>query len=1096
MKEKTWTLDWLEDPRVFQVNRLHAHSDHCFYENKPQAGEWDLRLSLNGTWKFAYAENPGLRQADFYQEDYDDFGFGEIQVPGHIQLQGYDKCQYINTMYPWDGHDELRPPHISKTYNPVGSYVKEFTIPEEWEGKRTFISFQGVETAFYVWCNGQFVGYSEDAFTPSEFELTPYLKPVNRLAVEVYKRSSASWIEDQDFFRFSGVFREVYLYAVPDFHVWDVFVKAGLTDDYTAGTLEVELKWSVSERWVSALERQAAEEGIREEEWSVAQNPYGAVLEAQLLDAEGNLVLTFPGGEKRYRGNGAAAWSLLSGKSADGKTLEGGIPGIRPWSADSPDLYTLMITVTDGFTGKRIETVTQKVGFRRFEMKDGVMCLNGKRIIFKGINRHEFDLRRGRAVTEEDMLWDIRFMKRHNINAVRTCHYPNQSRWYELCDRYGIYLMDEANLESHGSWQKMGACEPSWNVPGSLPEWKECVVDRARSMLERDKNHPSVLIWSCGNESYAGEDILAMSEFFHKRDSSRLVHYEGVFWNREFDRISDMESRMYAKPAEVEAYLQSNPQKPYLSCEYMHAMGNSLGGMKKYTDLERYDQYQGGFIWDYIDQSLVKIDCDGREIHGYGGDFTDRPTDYQFCGNGIVYCDRTVSPKAQEVKYLYQDLKLSADRSKVVIRNESRFADTSRYQFWYQLVREGRLVYEAEFSADVPAMEERTFFLEELGIQVRPQKSGTSNKEDGCEYTYRVRALLKEAALWAEAGYEVAFGETTELVEAGRRSEAVLESAPGTGSGRRAAGLRIVRGDVNFGVHGDDFTVLFSRQEGGIVSLCYDGREWITRPPVPVFWRATTDNDRGNRFSVSSHVWMGAGMFYGYQNTDAVIDEERDSEGRCLAVSVSYTYHLTVSPETAVKVTYRVTPEGRIRAAAHYFGRKGLPELPAFGMRFRLPGRMKAFSWYGYGPEECYIDRMEGAKLGVYTSSPEDNVSPYLMPQECGSRTGCRWLTVEDHKGHGLRFTAVEAVSVPEPEEDGQKRTRASFQASVLPYTAEELELAAHWDELAPAQYTNVCLYSDMRGVGGDDSWGAPVYPEYCVSGEEDHELIFVIEKM
>ncbi len=1074
MMETNWTLDWLEDPEVFQVNRLKAHSDHAYFASKEEMeqGEMKFRSSLNGTWKFSFAENPDLRQKEFYREDFDASGFGEIEVPGHIQLQGYDKCQYTNTIYPWDGHDELRPPHISRRYNPVGSYLKTFVLPKGWEGKRIYISFQGVETAFYLWCNGKFVGYAEDAFTPSEFDLTGFIHDngaVNTLAVEVYKRSSASWIEDQDFFRFSGIFRDVYLYTVPDFHISDMFVKAGLLEDYATGSLTVELETSAAEDW-------AGLDG-------------GAVLAMELLDAQGNLVWRYeeddrPEDKEKYRAENKEEYStenkeedkvenenkgrkkaVLRGNGKLAVTVLEGIPQVHCWSSERPYLYTLLLTVRDVKTGNIMEIIPQKVGFRRFEMINGVMHLNGKRIIFKGINRHEFNVRRGRAITKEDMLWDIQFMKQHNINAVRTCHYPNQTLWYKLCDEYGIYLIDETNMESHGSWQKLNVCEPSWNVPGSKPEWKACVLDRAKSMLERDKNHPSVLIWSCGNESYAGEDILAMTEFFHERDNSRLVHYEGVFWNREFDQISDMESRMYAKPAEIEEYLQSNPKKPYISCEYAHAMGNSLGNLKKYTDLERYAQYQGGFIWDYIDQALIKTDEDGKEIHGYGGDFTDRPTDYNFSGNGIVYCDRTVSPKAAEAKYLYQDLKLSADGTQVVIQNERRFADTSEYAFQYQVYFEGALLQEEEFTAVVPAMTSKTYLLEDLGISLKRRRSG--------EYTYRLSAVLKEEVSWAKAGFIVAYGETTktEAAQVGEIAAHAAETFTAQAAEENKT-FRIVHGDGNLGVHGKDFSVLFSRPAGGIAALRYHGKEWITRPPMPVYWRASTDNDRGNGFDKASQVWFGAGRFSGCTNEGMKVWEE---EGK---VIVSYIYQVNTALPTETRVTYTVTPDGKIHTEAHYLGQKGLPELPVFGMRLRLPGRMKNFSWYGYGPQECYIDRMEGAKLGIYTSAPEDNISPYLVPQECGNHVGCRWLTVQDKDGHGLRFTADEAP----------------FQASVLPYTAEELELAAHWNELASPQYTNVCIYSAMRGVGGDDSWGAPVYPEYCISAEEDQVLRFTIE--
>ena len=555
MKKTEASLTWLSDPEVFEVNRIAAHSDHFFYEKEEEVSlkeRMPLRQYLNGEWRFSYGENPDKRAKDFYREDYDLSHFLRIQVPGHIQTQGYDHMHYINTMYPWDGQEELRPPMVSDDYNPVGSYIKEFELKEELKGKQTFLSFQGVEAAFYVWLNGKFVGYGEDSFTPSEFEVTSFVKEgKNRLAVEVYKRCSGSWLEDQDFWRFSGIFRDVYLYGVPKIHVQDLFLHANLDDSFREGTFSAE--------------------------WEILGREKGAELELVLEDPNGTVLFK----ERRSAENGSISCRNVG--------------TVQPWSGEKPYLYTFFVRIYDR-EGSLVEVVRETAGFRRFEMKDGLMLLNGKRVVFRGINRHEFDYRKGRAIGKEEMLWDIRFMKRHNINAVRTCHYPNQSFWYRLCDEYGIYLIDETNLESHGSWQKLGQCEPSWNVPGNLPQWKEAVLDRARSMLERDKNHPSVVIWSCGNESYAGEDILAMAEFFRQRDPSRLVHYEGCVWNREYEGCTDMESRMYAKPEEIAAYLDSDPSKPYISCEYMHAMGNSCGGMKLYTDLEdRYEKYQGGF---------------------------------------------------------------------------------------------------------------------------------------------------------------------------------------------------------------------------------------------------------------------------------------------------------------------------------------------------------------------------------------------------------------------------------------------------------------------------------------------------------------------
>ena len=1011
MKALQRSLDWLENPEVYAVNREEAHSSHLFYEAEEDiyaGGEMPLKQSLDGTWKFAFASCPNERPAEFYRMDYDCSEFGTIEVPGHIQTQGYDRCQYVNTQYPWDGREELRPPRISHTDNPVGCYVKEFYVNEMLRGKRTYLSFQGVETAFYVWLNGVFIGYSEDSFTPAEFEITGALREgENKLAVEVYKRSSASWLEDQDFWRFSGIFREVYLYAVPRSHVRDYFWKGSLDDTYTDGVfcLEAELQG----------EPCTAELVLEDEE--------GVRLVSETKDS----------GE-------ALVW-------------EGRIKDVRAWSAEEPHLYRLKLYLRDR-DGTLTEVVNEKVGFRRVEMKDGVMCLNGKRIIFRGVNRHEFNIKRGRAVTEEDMLWDIRFLKRCNINAVRTSHYPNQNLWYRLCDEYGIYLIDEANLESHGSWQKLGSCEPSWNVPGSLPEWEACVVDRARSMFERDKNHPSILIWSCGNESYAGENILKMSQFFHEHDDSRLVHYEGVFWNRAYDRISDMESRMYAKPAEIEEYLKDNPQKPYISCEYMHAMGNSCGGMKLYTDLEdKYEKYQGGFIWDYIDQSMLRVNGQGEEVFSYGGDYGDRPTDYEFCGNGIVFADRRETPKAQEVKALYAPLRLTPDRNGVKIENRNLFAGTEDITFVYRVLRDGECIFEKAKKASVPPLGEKYLPL----AWPQPDAPG--------EYVLEVSARTDSRTSWAEAGYETAFGQTA-FVRADEN-----EASDGPGDAQAEKPFEVIHGDVNIGVRGEGFSVIFSRPEGGIASLVYDGEEYITRAPKLTFWRASTDNDRGAGYGFERGLWMTAGMFVRPKSCE--LREEKES------VTVTYTYALPAPVTAEVTAAYTVKGDGSIRTEICYGGQEGLPEMPAFGMEFRLRQKYSRFRYYGMGPEENYRDRAEGARLGIFSGTAQDSLTPYLVPQECGGRTGVRWLEISDGSGSGLRFTA-----------------ETSFEGSVIPYSAYELEAASHREELPPAHYTWLRVLAGQMGVGGDDSWGAPVHPQYLMPADRMWRTVFTIGKI
>ena len=576
--------------------------------------------------------NAASRPAEFYKEGFDYGDFDEIAVPCHIEMAGYDKIHYINTMYPWEGHVYRRPAYSLENraewkgmfsqaaYNPVGSYMKEFDLEEGLLGRRVIICFEGVEQAMYLWLNGSFVGYAEDSFTPSEFDLTPYLKEKgNVLAVEVHKRSSAAFLEDQDFFRFFGIFRNVTLYAKPEMHVEDLWALPELEEGGT-GRLAVELDISM-------------EQGC------------SGKTEIILEDEEGNCLLRY---EMPLAADGID-------KGTHGRMPKKTLGKVIPWENKNPVLYSLLIRLYDE-GDELVEVVPYSIGFRTIEIRDKVIFLNGKRLVINGVNRHEWSAEKGRCIGMEEMRKDMDCLISNHINAVRTCHYPNQMPWYDLCDRNGIYMMAEANLESHGSWQKMGVCEPSWNVPGSLPQWKEAVLDRVKSNFELFKNHVSILFWSLGNESYAGGNIEAMNRYLKEKRDGRLVHYEGVFHNRAYeDTVSDVESRMYAPPEQIREYLENDPKKPFLLCEYMHDMGNSLGGMDSYMKLlDEYEMYQGGFIWDYIDQAiLVEDEVTGRKVLRYGGDFDDRPSDYEFSGNGIVFADRTEKPAMQEVRYYY-----------------------------------------------------------------------------------------------------------------------------------------------------------------------------------------------------------------------------------------------------------------------------------------------------------------------------------------------------------------------------------------------------------------------------------------------------------
>lgn len=662
-------IRWLDDPRVFRVGQSPAHSDHAYYENREslEAGNFTLRQCLDGEWQFCFSVNAGSRPADFYREDYDRTGWDGIPVPMHIEMAGYDKIHYINVVYPWEGKMFRRPACTIEgtwpgeaesgggtaavpggipggngaqtagaaaweengsfsraSYNPVGSYVKVFDLEPALRGKPVKICFEGVEQAMYLWLNGRFIGYAEDSFTPSEFDLTPYIRERgNVLAVEVHKRSTASYLEDQDFFRFFGIFRSVYLYAWPGLHVEDLWAKPRLLGDNISGSLELELRLAA---WGDAAETLST-----------------------AMPSSYRVGITLEDGE------GRPCWSLEVPAARSIHIEPQQVGSVTPWNNHNPCLYRLLLTLL-GPGGEVLELVPCEIGFRRIEIVDKVIMLNGKRLIFTGVNRHEWSAKGGRVITTEDMERDIRVFEDNNINAVRTSHYPNQIPWYGLCDRHGIYMISETNLETHGSWQKPVGDEPSWNIPGSFPAWREAVLDRARTHFETFKNHPAILMWSLGNESFAGENIAAMNAFFKERDPDRLVHYEGVVHNREYeDRISDVESQMYTGPEGIAGYLSNAPKKPFILCEYMHDMGNSLGGMQSYMDLlDRFEMYQGGFIWDYMDQAILAEDpVTGREVLRYGGDFDDRPSDYEFSGDGILFADRTPKPALQEVRYYY-----------------------------------------------------------------------------------------------------------------------------------------------------------------------------------------------------------------------------------------------------------------------------------------------------------------------------------------------------------------------------------------------------------------------------------------------------------
>ena len=1009
---KAFNYELIKDPTYFNDNRVSAHSDHRYYADREKMEQdvEDYRFSLNGLWKFHYAKNYNCTIAGFEKEEYCCKSWDDIRVPAHIQMEGYDVPQYANVQYPWEGREEIQPGEIPTQFNPVASYVKYFEVPETMKGKRVFVSFQGAESGIALWLNGTFVGYSEDTFTPSEFELTPYLcEGENKLAAQVFKWTSSSWCEDQDFFRFSGIYRDVYLYAIPEVHVLDLKVQTLLDDTFSSADLDLTVKATKPGKVRVTLSKDGKELQSMED----------------VLGEESHYVMK--------------------------------VENPALWSAETPVLYDLLLEVMDE-NGDVMEVIPQRVGFRRFEMKDHVMTLNGKRIVFKGVNRHEFSSVSGRHVSREELIKDLVTMKRNNINAIRTCHYPDAVGIYELCDEYGIYMIAECNLESHGSWDLFAEQTGDFSgvVPCDRPEWLDMMLDRANSMYQRDKNHPAILIWSCGNESFGGKDIYEMSQFYRREDPTRLVHYEGVVHDRRYNDTSDMESQMYPSVEEIKAFLEKDRSKPFICCEYTHAMGNSCGAMHKYTDLTDTEPlYQGGFIWDYIDQSIYKKDRYGKEFQAYGGDFGERPTDYNFSGNGIAYGgERDESPKMQEVKFNYQNITAEVEKDKVRVINKNLFVNTDTFDCVVTLEKEGKLLKRVSMETHVAPLSEETYELP-IPVQTIPG-----------EYAVTVSFLLKADTVWANRGHEVAFGQSVYKVEAPKKAA-------------KPAKFEVINSGHNFGVRGENFDVMFSYLNGGLVSYRFGGVEMIEMIPRPNFWRAPTDNDCGNLMPMRYAQWKVASMYVSHKYpADGPYPEMKLPQIQvnedCAAIT--FTYVMPTTPVSECQLTYQVYGDGSIRTTLSYDPVKELGDMPEFGVMFKFNADYNNVTWYGMGPEETYVDRCKGAKLGVYKNKVEDNVAKYLVPQECGNKVGVRWASVTDRKGRGMMFMGDQ------------------MEFSALPYTPHEMENAMHPYELPQVHYTVVRVSAQQMGIAGDDSWGAKTHPEYLLNTDGEMEFTFTFK--
>lgn len=1014
----------IKNPEIFEQNRLAAHSDHVCYKNELEKikGKSSLRYDMNGLWKFAYAKNQSLAPCGFEAADYDCKGWDEIRVPAHIQMEGYDVPIYTNTTYPWEADESIKPGEVPEIFNPVASYVKYFTIPENMKNKRVCISFQGVESGFALWLNGHYVGYSEDTFDPSDFELTDYIvEGENKLAVRVWKWTSSSWCEDQDFYRFSGIFRDVFLYAVPCAHVKDLSVVPTLNDTFDEGTLSVSIK--------------ADGDGIASVKlYELGDLSVEKYDRAKLLLEEFDIELR------------------------NKEICEGSCNVKNPllWSAEKPNLYEVKIIVKDTH-GNETEFISQLAGFRRFEMVDGLMKLNGKRIVFKGVNRHEFSSITGRVPNRDEVIKDIVTMKKNNINAIRTSHYPDDSMLYKLCDIYGIYMIAENNLESHGTWEayNKGYVDLDFVVPKDKPQWREMMLDRANSCYQRDKNHPAILIWSCGNESFGGKTIYEMSQLFRQLDKHRLVHYEGVFSDRSYNDTSDMESQMYTPAAGIEKFLAEHPEKTFICCEYTHAMGNSCGAMHKYTELtDREPRYQGGFIWDYIDQSIYKKDRYGKWFLTYGGDFGDRPTDGDFSGNGICYGgEREASPKMQEVKFNYQNISVDFDSDYIfTVTNKNLFVNTSVFDAFAILLADGEEVYRTKLQISVPPMDRASY---EVPVTLKNSMIDVEK-----EYCIVVSFVLKENTIWEKAGYEIAFGQ--HMIKKPVSEYSCDKS------------VELVVGNGNILVRGENFKALFSRMNLGMVSYVYGGVEMLPNTiPLPNFWRTPTNNDSGNMMPQRYAQWKIASMYVTTRQNQRFADTSPRVEKNDNNIAITYTYFMPTTPQSSCEVTYRVFGDGTIETTLSYDPVKELGDMPEFGMMFKLDADYDTVKWYGLGPQETYEDRQHGGKYGVYENKVADNIAEYLVPQESGNKCRVRYAKVMDKKGRGMLFFGDEL----------------SF--SALPYTPHELENAAHHFELPPVHYTVVRVAKKQMGVGGDDSWGSHTHPEYLLDASEKMEFTF-----
>ncbi len=1005
-----------EDETVYSINEQPYRTASVPFAVREMALQGDrtksrFYQSLNGHWKFRWSPNPDSRPQDFFQPQTDVTEWQTIPVPSNWQLHGYGTPLYSNVNYPF----KKDPPRVTSeppseftnhsARNPVGSYRRTFRVPGAWQGRNIFLQFDGVDSACYVWVNGKQVGYSEDSRTPALFDVTKQVREGdNTLAVEVYRYSDGSYLEDQDFWRLSGIFRDVFLWSTAETTIQDYTVRTDLDEQYRDATLSVEIQ----------VQNNSDENRT-------------CSVEVELIDENGEQALE----PTPLIGNEVPAGDLKK------LALTVPVPNPAKWSAELPHLYRLVLTLHEG--DELVEVQTCRVGFREVEIREELLRVNGEAIYLKGVNRHEHDPRTGHTISEESMVRDIRLMKQFNINAVRTSHYPAASRFYELCDEYGLYVIDEANIESHG----MGYGPESL---AHFESWGPAHLARVQAMIERDKNHPSVIIWSMGNEAGNGVNFMKCYDWMKARDPSRPVQYERAEFNA---RNTDIRCPMYARISQIVDYAAGNPDRPLILCEYAHAMGNSVGNLQDYWDaIEKYPHLQGGFIWDWVDQGLYKKNNDGTEFFAYGGDFGDKPNDGDFCINGLVSPDRKPNPHLWEVKKVYQHIETEAtdlQRGKLRVRNGYYFTNLNEFEATWVLRRDGEKVAAGSLGQlDVPPQSEQSVTVD------------LPKRDDVAEYLLTLQFHLPSEARWAEAGHIVAWDQFT-------LSESPSAEKPS------AAQATIEQNENQYLIRWGKATAAIDRERGALQSYQPRGKELLVEPLVPNFWKRPNNNQWGSQFPERHAVWRGAGETLQLSEILSKTNNDFQSlegEYKFAELDAKYQLRYTFESEGRIRVSARYTPGNNLEAAT----------LPRFGMKLAIPKQYNGVTWYGRGPHETYWDRKTGGEIGIYRDTVDDWNHPYLRSQDVGNRTDVRWAVFVDEAGKGFKVVGAKPLSV-----------------SAWPFSLVDLEAARHPHELPRRDFNVVHIDDKLHGVGGDDSWGARTHPEYTLPSDETHEVEFVL---